>query len=238
MLLKDPFAPVDNYCERLHAGFWAEPINAVSNGAFLIAAAAAFWLWRRAGGRDYPALWLIVITAVVGIGSFLFHTLANHWSLLADVVPIAVFIYSYFLLAMRRFLGLSLAATIAVTAGFLAFNLWFERLWFAAVGPVKLNGSVGYMPAALAMLVVGAVIRLRAAQGGRRVVEAPRGAGRALLLAGAVFVVSLAFRTVDHAICPSLPIGTHYLWHGLNALVLFVLMRAAIVFGRSGSIAS
>jgi len=143
MLLNDPFAPVDNYCERVDSGFWSEPVNAVSNGAFLIAAAAAFWQWRRAGGRDLPALWLIAVTVVVGVGSFLFHTLANRWSLLADVLPIAVFIYSYFLLAMRRFLRLSLPMTLAVTFGFLVFNLSFGRLWFAIVGPEKLNGSLG-----------------------------------------------------------------------------------------------
>jgi len=83
------------------------------------------------------------------------------------------------------------------------------------------------------MLVVGALVRLRAG-GERRLVVAPREAWWALMLAVGIFLVPLAFRTVDHAICPSLPIGTHYLWHGLNALVLFVLMRAAIAFRRTG----
>ena len=36
------FTAVDHYCERIGAGLWSEPLNAVSNGAFLIAAAAAF----------------------------------------------------------------------------------------------------------------------------------------------------------------------------------------------------
>src|SRR3954464_12359934 len=91
--------PVDLYCERLDAGFGAEPLNAVSNAAFVIAAGAAFLRWRRAGASDVPALLLIVVVAGVGTGSFLFHTLANRWSELADVLPIAVFIYGYFFLA-------------------------------------------------------------------------------------------------------------------------------------------
>ena len=228
----DLFASIDKYCERLDAGFWSEPLNAVSNGAFLLAAACGLVLWRRAGGRDPAALWLILVTAAVGIGSFLFHTLANRWSLLADVVPIAVFIYSYVLLAMRRLLACRWPAALLLTAAFALFNLGFERVWFGLVGPVTLNGSVGYLPAALALLGVGAVLRvtglrgrdaLGAEEAGRRL-----RAGRALLTAGAVFGLSLAFRTADEAVCRSVPIGTHYLWHLLNAAVLFLLTHTAI----------
>ena len=37
----DWFAPIDIYCERTAPGFWDEPFNALTNAAFLIAAAAA-----------------------------------------------------------------------------------------------------------------------------------------------------------------------------------------------------
>ena len=39
--------PIDSYCERLGPGFWAEPLNAAKNGAFLAAALYALVLWRR-----------------------------------------------------------------------------------------------------------------------------------------------------------------------------------------------
>jgi hypothetical protein len=39
--------PIDLYCERADPSFWAEPVNALSNCAFLIAAAAAFAQWRQ-----------------------------------------------------------------------------------------------------------------------------------------------------------------------------------------------
>jgi len=35
-----------------------------------------------------------------------------------------------------------------------------------------------------------------------------------------IFLVSLALRTMDRAWCLSLPIGTHWLWHCLNAVTL------------------
>src|SRR5258708_14203748 len=110
-------APIDLYCERTDASFWAEPANALTNAAFLIAAAAAFWLWRSQSeshrSRDWPALALIVVVVAVGIGSFVFHTLATRGAVLADVIPIAVFIYGYLLLALRRFLGLAAGVALA-----------------------------------------------------------------------------------------------------------------------------
>ena len=211
--------PIDSYCERPGPGFWAEPLNAVTNAAFIAAALYALVLWRRAGARDWPALWLIAVTFMVGTGSFLFHTFANRWSLLADVLPIAVFIYSYFLLAMRRYLSLGLVAAIAVTVLFAAFNMSFDRLWLGILPGMTLNGSVGYVPAALALFAVGIVCG----------VSGMRDAGRALLTAACVFALSLLFRSIDDTVCARMPAGTHFLWHVLNALMLGLLLKAAIV---------
>ena len=44
----DWFRYIDIYCERTAPGFWDEPLNAVSNAAFLIAAIAAAARRRRA----------------------------------------------------------------------------------------------------------------------------------------------------------------------------------------------
>jgi hypothetical protein len=213
------FTPVDSYCERLGPGFWAEPLNAATNAVFIAASLFALVLWRRAGARDWPALWLIAVTFIVGTGSFLFHTFANRWSLLADVLPIAVFIYSYFLLAMRRYLGLGPGPALSVTVLFAAFNMSFGRLWLGILPGVTLNGSVGYIPAALALLAVGIVCW----------VSGVREAGRALLAAACVFTLSLLFRSMDDTVCARMPAGTHFLWHLLNALVLGLLMKAVIL---------
>jgi hypothetical protein len=221
------FAPIDSYCERTDAGFWSEPLNAVSNGAFLVAAAWALAVWRRAGSNDRPALWLIGATTIVGIGSFLFHTFANRWSLLADVLPIALFIYSYFFVAIRRYLALGFVAALGALAIFILVNIRFEALWRTAWPDVSLNGSVGYLPAALAMIGVGGLARLRAQRAGS---DQLRDVSRALLAASAVFVLSLTFRSLDLALCPTWPLGTHVVWHALNAFVLFLLMRAAILY--------
>jgi hypothetical protein len=247
-------APIDAYCERTDVAFWSEPVNALSNLAFIAAAALAYRLWRRTDRGDWAALYFVGLTAIVGVGSFLFHTFANRWSLLADVLPITVFIYSYFALAMVRYLGCGPVSALLLTLGFGAFNSGFVILWKAVFGRSGVdwtNGSVGYFPAAIALLSVGGLALRRAWARGRgasgqpsvegrnaasrAVIQAER-AGLALLVSAAIFSVSLFFRSIDLAVCSWWAIGTHFLWHILNGAVLFTLVRAAIRHGPGGAI--
>jgi hypothetical protein len=203
--------PIDLYCERLDPSFWAEPVNALSNVAFLLAAWAAFLEWRKVGGGDRIILALIVIVAVVGVGSFTFHTVATRGAMMLDVGPIGVFIYSYFLFALRRFLLLSWPVALVIFAGFVALSFGLA----AYVPRTFLNGSAGYFPALAALIVIGWLIRERAA-------------GKALLIAAAAFIASLFFRIIDLDICGAFPTGTHFLWHILNAVVLYAVLRGAL----------
>jgi hypothetical protein len=207
--------PLDLYCERTDASFWSEPVNAASNAAFLIAAAAAFRLWRRGDRADWPALALIAVVAAVGVGSFVFHTVATRAAILADVIPIAVFIYGYLLLALIRFLHFRCIAAGAIVIAFAAS----AQALSALAPPRLLNGSVGYLPALAALIAVAL------AAGGQ-------GARRSLGLAALVFAISLGFRTADIALCPEFPLGTHFVWHVLNAVVLYMLLRTAIAVRR------
>ena len=204
--------PVDLYCERIGAGFWAEPVNAVTNAAFLLAAGIAFVRWRRAGARDWPTLVLIIVLVAIGLGSFAFHSLATRGAVYLDVIPIAVFIYGYLLLALRRFLALPWRATIELLVVFFATSRVLPYL----ANPGALNGSLDYLPALGAILILVWFVPLKVRP--------------AIWLAAIVFVVSLAFRTMDQAVCPAFPLGTHFIWHLLNATVLLVLLDAAISF--------
>lgn len=202
-------AAVDAYCERVGPAFWAEPVNALTNAAFLVAAFWALRQWRRQPLRDGATLALILVVALVGIGSFLFHTLATRWAGLADVVPIAVFIHLYFFFAMRRVLALRPWPSAALTLGFFIAGL--------ALGPQLgrlLGSSGGYAPAALAIFAVALAARWRAPE-----LAVP------LAGVGVLFLISLAFRTGDMLVCPSFPTGTHFVWHCLNAAVLYLLIR-------------
>jgi hypothetical protein len=203
--------PIDLYCERTDAAFWSEPVNAVSNVAFLIAAAAAFVRWRRGDRGDWPALALIGVVTAVGIGSFTFHTVATRGAVLADVIPIAVFIYGYLLLALRRFLHLPCIAAGAIVVAYAAAAQGLSAL----APPRLLNGSVGYLPALAALIAVAVAAKEERVR-------------RSLAAAAAAFAISLALRTADIALCPVFPLGAHFAWHLLNAIVLYILLRTAI----------
>ena len=219
----DWFQQVDRYCERLDPSFWSEPLNAVSNGAFILAAIFGCWYAARHRALEPGVIVLIALAFLVGVGSFLFHTVATVWAGLADVLPIQLFIVSYFVLAMRRFVGLPWWGSGLAAAAFMALSV-FGGKFLRGIPPLseRLNGSEGYLPPLTALVLVGLGLILA----GRR------GAGLSLVAAGAIFAVSLGFRIVDMRVCPSLPIGTHFMWHLLNGVLLGTLIASMVRFGR------
>src|SRR5918999_6520207 len=93
---------MDAYCERVGMGVFAEPLNAVSNMSFLLAAWAAWVLASRTGALSAGVRVLIAIAASVGIGSILWHTYPTPLTLILDIVPILVFIICYIWLYTRN----------------------------------------------------------------------------------------------------------------------------------------
>src|SRR5688572_14997475 len=82
---------IDIYCERLGPGFWAEPLNALSNISFFIAAFFAWQLAKKYLMFHRGTMILIGLLVCIGTGSFLFHTLAVRWAMLTDTIPILLF---------------------------------------------------------------------------------------------------------------------------------------------------
>jgi hypothetical protein len=210
------------YCERLSGDFWAEPLNAVTNGAFILAALAGLLLLLRSGRRDWPAALLIILVFTIGIGSFLFHTMPQRWTLLADVIPIQLFAFCYFGLALRRLLGLSFAAAVIGTLLFLAASFALSA-GLAPLLPAAARGSAGYASFVLALFGVAVALWQR-----------DRAGAQLIGAAGFVFAVSLSLRSLDGALCQAVPFGTHLLWHLLNATVLYLLLRTVVTRSSPG----
>jgi hypothetical protein len=203
--------PLSLYCERVDASFWAEPVNALTNLAFLVAAAAAYAAWRRSEARDPFGLALIGVTVAIGVGSFAFHTLATRGAVWLDVIPIAIFVYGYFLFALLRIFQLAAGPALAIVAIFALASQGVSYVLPAGA----LNGSGEYLPPLAALMVVGLSVRAIDQR-------------RLILSAGAIFTCSLFLRMIDRQACVLFPLGTHFLWHLLNAVVLYLLLRSAI----------
>lgn len=207
------WTPVDLYCERTDPGLWAEPLNAASNAAFLI---AAIFVLRtvRTRGRAIPPLdaaLLAALIALVGVGSLLFHTFAAVWAGWLDVLFILVFIYVF----LARFLWrVAQLGWLGVAIGLAVY--WLGSKAVTAPFPTgSLNGSYGYFPPLLALTALALFAHYRRSAAAHR-----------LAIAAAAFVVSLTFRTVDQALCDAWPLGTHFIWHCLNAVVLYCAATA------------
>lgn len=227
------------YCERgADVAFWAEPFNALSNAAFILAAVAAgLHLVRRDNALHRPVAAeaaLVALVFLIGIGSFLFHTMATRWASVADTAPIGLFMLGYFGYALGRYLGLGWPLVVAGTAAFvLALRYAGDIPCVPGLLPITragghpcFNGSLGYLPALAAMLGIGGALVARSHPAGSRV-----------LAAGLLFAVSLSFRTLDFEVCALTGVlgkarGTHALWHILNAATLYLLLIAAIRHGH------
>ena len=193
---------IDAYCERTDPGFWAEPINALTNLAFVF---AAIVMWRRTpvalGGRILSG-----ILFLIGVGSFLFHTFATPWAGMLDVAPILAFVLVYLFLANKDFWGLPIWGAFVGTLAFIPYAALTTQVF--AVLPF-FNVSSFYWP--LPLLIGGYAILLR-----KRMPETAVG----LAIGTGLLCVSLTARSVDESQCVAIPHGTHFLWHILNAIML------------------
>lgn len=195
-------AYVDGYCERLAPGPWGEPLNDVTNLAFLVSAIAVWW---RADGRRIGRT-LAVLVGLVFLASTVFHLLATRWGGAADSGFILVFVLYYAAKFPHVFLGVR--------------PKWS---WLAAPAFVVLTAALAalggglYLPALIGLAVFAGVLAY-----------ARDPYWTHFAVAGAVFALSLAFRTIDGVVCGDFPVGTHFLWHLLNAVVLYVVSNAMI----------
>ena len=192
----------DNYCERTDLSYWSEPVNAVTNAAFLIVAVV---MWRRTGGLPSGRV-LAAILFLIGVGSYLFHTYATVWAAMLDVLPIMGFALFYIFLANRDFWGWAPQAAFAGMLVYLPFAALTGQL-FSELPFFRISAVYWSLP-----LVIGIyALALR-----------PRDPvlSRNLYIGAGILCLSLIFRSLDESFCDTLPFGTHFLWHVLNAVML------------------
>lgn len=194
---------IDNYCERTADGLFNEPLNAITNLAFFIAGFLLLRLYRGKVNRGDSLL--IVHLFLIGSGSLLFHTFANTTTLLLDVIPILSFQLIWLWLVCIRIFKVSALLSSVLTVAYLGFS------FIVAALPDPSHGSIGYL-APLTVIASLGILMYRSHTAG----------AQALLLGAGIFTVSLTLRSVDQALCTLWAVGTHFIWHCLNAVVLYL----------------
>jgi hypothetical protein len=203
---------IDLYCERLGPEFWAEPINALTNLSFIVAGVA---LWKLAKQRRLlgTETWVVIVLMVsIGIGSFLFHTFATPWARILDVLPILAFQMTFLWLYGRHVINLKAGYLVGLLILFIILALLTRQ------HQNILNGSLIYAPSLLFLTILGIYHYLHAKNG--KVL---------LVLATIIYLVSLTFRTIDLITCEHTPFGTHFMWHLLNGLMVYLVGRSLLV---------
>lgn len=224
-----------SYCERTGPGLWAEPFNVLTNLAFLLSA----WLaWRSLKGRVGPGnslapYWdMVLLTVLIGLialSSGIWHlTAIPAWGN-ADAVSIAAFVHLYLYTVLRRPMALSVPVSLLGVGLFLGVTVFLSL----ALPQDWLNGSLAYLPAWLGLVGLSWIQRRQPVedapgwapyQASYPGSERECGATGTLLL----FTVALVLRTLDLSTCEDGSLGTHFLWHLINAWVLWRLMQMII----------
>ena len=202
----------DEYCERVGFDLLAEPINALSNLAFLVSAWAAWRLAKRTGTHPTGVKVLIALAGSTAIGSMLWHTFANTWALYLDVLPIGAFMVGFLWLYVRNVMGKSVGFAAGCIGAF-----FVSAVLVQPIGD-DIHGAPSYLPGLLLVLVLGLYHAIE---------NKPE--RFTLLAAAGTYFAALFFRTIDNELCHYMTIGTHWIWHMLIALVTYLVMRGLIL---------
>ena len=198
----DLFKSIDIYCERLDIGIWAEPINAVTNVAFIL---ASIFMWLRCKNLVEGRV-LSFLLFSIGCGSFLFHTFAQTWAAILDVAAILIFILTYIFIANRNFLAWSKMVSVFGVILFFPYQLLLANI----LSNIQFFGSsVQYIPVAILIFIYSGLLR-----------KSEPNLSRGLLIGAVILCLSIVFRIIDEPLCSVLSVGTHFVWHILNAIML------------------
>ncbi len=208
---------LNDYCERLGAiGLNAEPFNAISNIAFIIAGIFAFKQCRKLPFGAHIDIYLLCTTLIlIGLGSGAWHLQPTDATLMLDIIPITLFINLYLASLLRRKFQMKWRYIACIFALLHKLNYMAN----SSFAPTTLNGTIFYLPTWL-MLVAICAYALK-----RRLTFALE-----LVAVSGLWSLSLLFRTIDFAACDEVTIGTHFIgthfiWHLLNAIVLYRLLK-------------
>ncbi len=193
------------YCES-YDGFLLEPINTLTNLAFFISAV----LLLRLKSKHYSTNIMSVLVFCIGLGSTIWHATQTGIGLAMDSGFIAILIVYYLWCYTRYIMHYKTAIAFLVIATTFA--------GIVMIGSLQPFGRWGQGLGYLSPLIVIVLIGWQRFQKGY-LYEA-----KTLWLGMGIFVLSLMFRSLDSWACAYVPVGTHPLWHLLNATVLYILI--------------
>lgn len=209
-------------CEAIHSKefLFSEPLNVLTSLLFVV---TAFFLQRffqktHAQHRHIPHYFdldiriLIGMVYVIGFSSSLLHSIPNAVTEFFDVISIALFIIVFFFSVMLRILRCRMRNIILAFIAFLFFT--FSSITYLHS---YMNGATSYISTMAALTMVAFYLYGRGHPSAKH-----------FLAAGQIGIVALYLRSIDSKFCDFMPIGTHWIWHTMNAVLIAIIMRELI----------
>ncbi len=212
-------APLSHWygiCERHSLGWMGEPLNVLSSFAFMVVAVAIYRYYKREEDIQRRWIWdihaLTFITFIIGFNSVIFHAFPNPTTELMDTLAIVFFIILYFWSVLFRIGRCNLFQASVCFVAFVGGSHILVHQF-----PNALNDSIGYLSSMIALIIIAVHLHLKA-----------RPSSQYFMLAAITGICSLFCRAIDKEVCPMLPVGTHFIWHTLNATLLYILLKQLI----------
>jgi len=194
-----------SYCERLTGTrVFYEPLNTWSNVAFLI---AGLFMILETKNWSLSKVLLTFFTFVTGLGSALLHVYGEPWGRWLDVFPLVSWII-VFIGAFYSALALGPWIVLSIYALFFAINFGF----LTYVDHSLVANSNYYFGTLLLSAIATYQVWVKGSVATKKFVGAT-----------VLFIASLTLRALDLPLCKSFPLGTHFMWHIFNAVVMYLL---------------
>ena len=195
------------YCERILDGPYGEPINSFTNIFFLIISI----LLVKDSLKQKEILFPLVVL-FIGLSSFAFHTFPTKLNGALDVFFIVLFMIVYSYKIYKNKLGFNIFFSSIATIFFIIFSYY--------LGFYLSNFFIGvssyYIVIVLHLFLLSYLFKKKLKSYKSLIY---------LYFATIIFIISLFFRFLDQIICPYFDKGTHFLWHILNSIVLYLLIK-------------
>lgn len=205
--------PFPTYCERGDSlEFFAEPLNAISNLAFIFAGFGIYRLLIKNRIQQIEYKIVLILILLVGFGSFLWHATRNSFTLLLDIVPTAL------TFTLITYIFLSKLMQNRLLALLIAMLLLPVRFFISSFAPTDIISSLIRNSIIFTTFLVLIVWSFK--KHGRIAFE-----GLSVLV---IYLLAISTRGIDLQVCPTFNIGTHFLWHIFNALAAYLALRFLI----------
>jgi len=212
------FEFIDKYCERTIEGVSGEPLNVVSNIAFLVVSLLLLKYFRQNFQGEFLKNWdiatLIFLLFCMTLGSTLWHVYAVRWALYTDAIPILIFMNLFLLSCLFRVLNIGVVKMFLFFCAYQLFNYVIQSQFSMDT----LNGSIFYLP--VFVFLVGILLFVR---------QYRPDLYQYYVISVVLFSVSLVLRTFDVSQCDNFPLGTHFLWHTLVSIMLYFLTMSLML---------